>query len=66
MIREIITAENAQLLEAGKARVLIKRIGHKDRLGIYVEDQLVFNTGADCMDTYSACASALLAYMNSY
>ena len=66
MINGIITAENAQLLEDGKARVLIKRTGHKDQLGLYVEDQLVFKTGGYYMDTYSACADALLVYMNSY
>lgn len=66
MIRETITKENTELLEAGKARVLIKRTGHKNQLGLYVEDQLVFKTGGEYMDTYSACADALLVYMNSY
>ena len=65
-IADVITEENAKLLEEGKAHVHIKRTGNKDQLGLYVEDQLVYKTGGGHMHTYSNCASALEYYMNSY
>lgn len=58
------TEHTAQLLEDGKAQVLIKRIGNKDRLGLYVEGELLYQTKE--LHTYSTCAEALLLYMNSY
>lgn len=64
MFDTLPTEETAKMLEDGKAQVLIKRIGNKDQLGLYIEGELLYKTKD--LHTYSSCADALLYYMNSY